>query len=180
MRRFEAAPWSTALRLVSFLGAGVLLAVGYTVGRAIPRTGHAPVAEAAGRVVLPVFLLVVVGSLLFVVTGYHLEGTSLLVHRPLWQSRIDLRGLERVWHDPAAMRRSLRLFGNGGLFSITGLYRNSTLGTYRAFVTDPARAVVLRSPARVVVVSPASPLEFVSHVATLVPGVAVGPAPRRA
>ena len=179
MRRFEAAPWSTALRLVSFLGAGVLLAVGVTVGRAIPLGSGPAFAEAVARLVLPAAVLTLLGSLLFVVTGYHLEGTSLLVHRPLWQSRIDVQGLERVWHDPEAMRRSLRLFGNGGLFSITGLYRNSTLGTYRAFVTDPARAVVLKSPTRVVVVSPASPLEFVSHVATLVPGVAVGPSPRR-
>ncbi len=42
------------------------------------------------------------------------------------------------------MRGSLRLFGNGGMFSITGLYRNRALGNYRAFVTDLKKTVVLR------------------------------------
>jgi len=59
------------------------------------------------------------------------------------------------------MRGSIRTFGNGGLFSFTGFYRNRLLGAYRAFVTDPRQAVVLRFPKRNVVVSPGAPEEFV-------------------
>ncbi|HXZ86218.1 MAG TPA: PH domain-containing protein, partial [Myxococcota bacterium] len=63
--------------------------------------------------------------------------------------------------DAQAMTGSMRLFGNGGLFSFTGLFQSRTLGRYRAFVTDPARAVVLRTARRVVIVSPAEPQAFV-------------------
>ncbi len=51
--------------------------------------------------------------------------------------------------------------GNGGLFSFTGFFRNKALGTYRAFVTDPRKTVVLHFPRRTVVISPGSPKEFV-------------------
>ena len=60
-------------------------------------------------------------------------------------------------------RRSIRTFGNGGLYSFTGWFRNTALGAYRAFVTDPHRTVVLHFPTRTVVVSPSAPEDFV-HV----------------
>jgi hypothetical protein len=62
------------------------------------------------------------------------------------------------------MRGGFRLWGNGGLFSFTGWFRNSALGVYRSFVTDPHRTVVLRYSARRVVLSPSSPDEFVHEV----------------
>ena len=62
------------------------------------------------------------------------------------------------------MRGSLRLFGNGGIFSITGLFRNRALGNYRAFVTDLKRTVVLRFPERIIVVSPECPEKFVAEI----------------
>jgi hypothetical protein len=75
------------------------------------------------------------------------------------------------------MRRSLRLFGNGGLFSITGIFQNATLGRYRAFVTDPKQAVVLRYESRVVVLSPANPDELLGHLELVSPGSVVGKPP---
>ena len=49
------------------------------------------------------------------------------------------------------MRRGIRTFGNGGGFSFTGFYYNQRLRSYRAFVTDLRRTVVLRYAARTVV-----------------------------
>jgi hypothetical protein len=57
------------------------------------------------------------------------------------------------------------LFGNGGLFSFTGLFRNRSLGTYRAFLTDLHRTVVLHFSKRTVVLSPSAPDDFVHDVA---------------
>ena len=59
------------------------------------------------------------------------------------------------------MARSLRIFGNGGLFSVCGRFRNRELGHYRAFVTDPKNAVVLRFGEQTIVISPEGPKEFV-------------------
>jgi hypothetical protein len=56
------------------------------------------------------------------------------------------------------------LFGNGGLFSFTGVFRSPKLGRYRAYVTDPARTVILRFAERIAVVSPEDPDAFVRDV----------------
>jgi len=176
MLRFEAAPWSTAVKLVSAVGTGVLLAVTYALYRAVPRGTRVPFAETFGTFMVAVPALILFIAVLFVVTGYRLDASGLYVQRLLWTTHIDLKGLDRAWHDPSAMCRSLRLFGNGGLFSITGWFRNATLGRYRAFVTDPGKSVVLRSPTRVVVLSPADPLGFLSTLKLSFPGI-VGEAP---
>jgi len=144
MRRFEAAPWTTALKIVSALGSVVLAGVAYALFRAIPHGTRVPFAETFGKIILVVPPATLFFALLFVVSGYELDATALHIRRLLWSTTIPLEGLTRAWHDPSSMRRSLRLFGNGGLFSITGVFRNATLGTYRAFVTDPRQAVVLR------------------------------------
>lgn len=101
------------------------------------------------------------GSALFTVRGYSVTPDAILIHRLLWTTRLSLAGLHSAQVEPDAMRRSLRLFGNGGLFSFTGFFRSKALGVYRAFVTDPHRTVVLHFPTRTVVLSPSAPEEFV-------------------
>jgi hypothetical protein len=102
---------------------------------------------------------------LFTVRGYTITDDELLVHRLLWSTRVPLSGLQSAAFEPDAMRGSIRTFGNGGLFSITGRFRSKSLAAYRAFVTDQQRTVVLRFAERTVVVSPAAPEEFVRELA---------------
>jgi len=173
MRRFEAALWTTALKIVSAVGSVVLAGVAYALFRAIPHGTRVPFAETFGKIILVVPPATLFFALLFVVSGYELDATALHIRRLLWSTTIPLQGLTRAWHDPSSMRRSLRLFGNGGLFSITGVFRNAALGTYRAFVTDPRQAVVLRFESRVVVISPAHPRAFLGYLALVCPGVVV-------
>jgi hypothetical protein len=87
-----------------------------------------------------------------------------VVHRPLWNTRLPLIGLTEARFEPRAMHGSIRTFGNGGLFAFVGFYRNRTLGNYRAYVTDPARTVVLRFIDRTTVLSPDLPEEFVREL----------------
>jgi hypothetical protein len=65
------------------------------------------------------------------------------------------------------MRGSLRLLGNGGLFSFSGEFWNRRLGRYRALATDPSRAVVLRYPGRTIVITPHDPQQFIMRARTL-------------
>ena len=53
---------------------------------------------------------------------------------------------------------------NGGFFSFTGYFRNKELGSYRAFMTDRRRALVIRFPASVIVISPERPENFVDTI----------------
>ncbi len=79
---------------------------------------------------------------------------------------MPLTDLRSAQVEPRAMRWSVRTLGIGGLFSFSGWYYNTLLGSYRAFVTDPNRTVVLRLGRRSVVVSPSEPDVFVHDLLT--------------
>jgi hypothetical protein len=162
------------LRVVSAIGTGVLAVAGVALFRTLPRGTSVPFAESFGRIMAAVPLLLLAGALLFIVVSYEVDAGTLRVRRLLWSTSISLDRLEGAWCDPSAMSVSLRIFGNGGLYSITGFFRNPTLGNYRAFVTDPKKAVVLRIASKVVVVSPAEPRAFLEQLLALVPGVFEG------
>jgi hypothetical protein len=151
MKKYTA-PWSTSLIIISSFA--TVICIGIAISVAL--TGRPWIA------LLP--LAVVCGGILFMIRGYTITSDSLFVHRLFWTTRLPLSGLHSAQVEPDAMRRSIRTFGNGGLFSFTGWFRNTALGSYRAFVTDPHHAVVLHFPTRTVVVSPSAPEDFVSAI----------------
>ena len=152
------APWGTSVKLLTALSLTILTFVLYML------TELSPVQGGLGMLMTAFPIALVVGCAAFMVRGYELAGSMLLIRRLWWATPLDLSGLRAIEHNPKAMRWSLRLWGNGGFFSISGFFRNRTLGRYRAFVMDPRRAVVLTFADRVVVVSPDQPERFVSSV----------------
>jgi hypothetical protein len=89
-----------------------------------------------------------------------------------WSTRFDLARLTAFEANPHAMTGSIRLCGNGGLFCFIGWYRNPVLGNYRAYVTDPARAVVLEfGSAKKIIVSPDDPGAFVESLRAATRGI---------
>jgi len=154
------APWSTSLIVISVLA--TLLCLGATFG--IPLLS-AP--KHGGEVWmwlgwLP--LALVFGCALLTVGGYTITPDAILVHRLLWATRLPRAGLKSAEFVPNAMCRSIRTCGNGGFYSFTGFYWSKTLKSYRAYVTDLRRTVVLRYERRTVIVSPESPEDFVREV----------------
>ncbi len=109
-------------------------------------------------------LAIVCGSALFTVRGYTVTPDAILIHRLFWTTRFPLAGLYSAEVEPEAMRGSIRTFGNGGLFSFTGWFYSKALGVYRAFVTDPHKAVVLHFDRRNVVLSPSAPEDFARDI----------------
>lgn len=152
---FYNAPWSNSLRITSSVITVLLAGVSLALTRHL--TG-----SASWLGFLPLAILLC--SAPFAVRGYTITPDAILVHRLFWRTRLALSDLESVRYEPGVMRGSLRIFGNGGLFSITGIFRNKTLGVYRAFATDPLRTVVLQFPTRTVLLSPSSPERFVHEV----------------
>lgn len=156
---YPAARWCGLLHLATWLCmalmAGLLAAGLWTGPREMP-------VWTLFMVGMPLAFLVI--SPLFAVRGYAFENGNLRVRRLGWSSNLELGRVEEVYADPDAMKRSIRLFGNGGLFCFAGLFRNKALGNYRAFVTNPAHAVVIRTEDRVIVVSPRDPAALVAAV----------------
>jgi Bacterial PH domain len=164
MKHYEA-PWSTSLIVMSVLT--TVICVGVTAGSWLGLVGkHTP--GVLGYVAL-LPLVILFGAALFTIRGYSISSDSILVHRLLWSTVLPRTGLESAEVDLEAMRGSLRTFGNGGAFSFTGFYYNKRLGSYRAYVTDPHRAVVLSYAKRRVVLSPAMPEDFVDDLAAAKP-----------
>ena len=121
----------------------------------------------ARELLLGIPVLVGIVSAFYMVRGYSLQGTTLGIQRLGWVKTFNLTNLVSAQADPDALRASVRVFGNGGLFSFCGWYRNKKLGMYRAYVTDARHAVVLRFSDKTVVVTPDESERFVNEVTSL-------------
>jgi hypothetical protein len=155
------APWSKSLIVASTFATLVCLGVSYALWT-LPLRGGSAESLRFWLVLLP--LAVILICTLFTVRGYSISNRELEIRRLLWTTRLSLHGLQGAYFDPNATHRSIRTFGNGGFFSFSGHFRNKELGSYRAFMTDRRRAVVLRFPSSVIVISPEPPENFVSTI----------------
>ncbi len=149
--RAWAAPWGRSLWISTGIGC-------FVVG--VPAVYQL----ANGRPIGWLLLAVLVVPWFCMVRGYTLTPTHLEVSRLGWTNRWPLAGLQSATVERGVMARSLRTFGNGGLFAITGRFRNQRLGAYRAYVTDTERTVVLRFASVTLVVSPDDPEGFTTAI----------------
>ena len=152
---FRAAPPSGMIygvTLFSFLLFAVLIVVVWV--KSVPQ----PIPT-----LLPILFALIFGlPYLFGVTGYELRGMELIVYRRLGPKRFSLGTLQKAYADPHALRGSLRVLGNGGLFCFCGWFWNRKLGVYRAYVTNLRRCVVLVRTDRTLVISPEDPQRFLN------------------
>jgi len=156
------APWARALKLTTLLAVSVCFS--------LPVLGlfkFAAFPDPLRWTFMLLPLMFVAGAAPFMVRGYTVTDGAIIVHRLGWNFRLDLASLLSIEADPAALKGSIRLAGNGGLFAFCGWFRSNRLGVYRAFCTDLAHAVVLRFPDRTVVVTPDRPEKFVEAVKEL-------------
>jgi|CXWL01.1.fsa_nt_gi transcriptional regulator with XRE-family HTH domain len=153
------APWALTVKIVTALVIALMLALPFIIP-----TGTLPWVHwvAWGSVVFCLF---------FSVSGFSVRDGQLIVHRLGWATKFDLTGLSAFNVNPHAMMGSIRLFGNGGLFCFIGHYRNSVIGRFRAYVTDPAKSVVLEFGAHKIVVSPDDPQEFIESLRDATQGI---------
>lgn len=153
------APWATPLKAITAFSVLILLGIPLIGVFSGPRDD---VFWILCMILMPLSILII--AAFFIIRGYVLTSETLLVRRLIWDLKIDLTELMSAEVDPDAMTRSIRLFGNGGLFCLAGVFRNKKLGMYRAFATDPKRSVVLRFSTRTIVVTPDRPEEFVARI----------------
>lgn len=155
MTRTFGAPWGRQLIVMSVLGTLVL-------GLPIVAQGS------RGFWLIPTVLTAILTTaVVHCVRGYEVGPGELRVRRLLWATPWPLDGSAQATVRPDAMRGSWRTWGNGGLYAITGRFSGSGLGRYHAFVTDPARTVVVTTQRGIVVVSPDRPAEFAAAVEQL-------------
>lgn len=172
MTRFPAAPWSLALKVISVISTVVLLGVGiwafYT---------HPVDYKSQPSVMVLLGLLawgILLASALSVVRSYSLDGQLLRVQRLLWSTTVDLPDITATSDGTELHAGTLRLLGNAGVMSFSGLFYHRRIGTFRAFVTDWEHAVILHRQPRPVVISPADPNAMVIALQAAFPQLAAG------
>jgi len=154
MKRFSA-PWGKTLIWVSVLISALLVGI-------LCMSTFGP--HGRNTLLLDLLWLLLPVSALFTIRGYTLTPDAILVHRLFWDTRLPREGLVSATVEPKAINRSLRVCGNGGVFSFTGWFWSKQLGRYKAYVTDLNRTVVLRWEKRTAVVSPGDPEGFVREL----------------
>jgi PH (Pleckstrin Homology) domain-containing protein len=157
------APWSHTVRYATVMSLAILAVPMLAAILAQPRP---PLPGFVALLALPP--LIVAATFAARVRGYTLTEREIIVHRGFWDTRLALAGLRSVSGDAEAMLGSVRVFGNGGLFSITGRYWNRKLGWYRAYATDRSRAVILRYADRTIVITPHDPQQFIMRAGTFI------------
>jgi len=158
-----AAPWSRSLRSATVASVALLIALTITGLFLGPRQSLVWRAALVG-----VPLAVLLGTAPFAVRGYFLTERHIEVRRLGWRSALPLAGLISVTGVPEGLRGSVRIFGNGGLFGITGWFWNRRIGRFRAYATDPERAVLLRyADGKKLVVTPHDVQHFIVRVKAL-------------
>lgn len=148
------APWCTTLKAVTFTL--VAIAIALTIAAIVGR----PALPWAAPLLSAILLLCSLST----IRRYSITKDAIIIHRLFWNVRLPTKDLTSASADPRAIHGSLRTFGIGGCFSWSGWYWNRSLRSYRAFVTDPHSAVILRWPNRTAVLSPDDPTRFITSL----------------
>ncbi|MBC7984050.1 MAG: hypothetical protein H7Y02_09355 [Candidatus Obscuribacterales bacterium] len=156
------APWSRSLRL--FTGVATLLLCLVVLGGLMSGT-RLTLGWRLGLVGIP--LIILVSAICTFIRGYAITEDEILIRQLGWTKHLPLRTLKSIDGKADAMERSIRIVANGGIFSFTGFFWNRQLKFYRAYASDPTRAVVLRYPNKTIVITPHDPQHFIVRTRTL-------------
>ncbi|TCV91631.1 PH (Pleckstrin Homology) domain-containing protein [Luteibacter rhizovicinus] len=154
MRQFTATRSGTVLIATTLF---VLILVGVAGLVAFRMQAASLEVVAIGGLAIVAFL----GMSLVTTQGYEVGEGMLVIRRALISRRFPLRGA-LVRTDDLAMSGAIRVFGNGGLFAVDGLFYSRRLGWFRAYIRNSDHLIVVTLvDGRTVVVSPDDPLGFV-------------------
>ncbi len=112
---------------------------------------------------LPSLIMGMIAVLCFVYTPRYFEisGNRLIIIYRFGQKEFrPVRGCRVITEE---RQFGIRLWGNGGLFSATGIFWNRPNGIFYAYVTasKPEGLVMVETPEKKIVISPENPQQFV-------------------
>jgi len=97
--------------------------------------------------------------------GYAFQDGQLVIYRPFRKKFFATEDMQTATLvDKKELKKSIRVFGVGGLFGYFGLFRNNRYGTMIWYATRRDQFVVIeRSQERAIVLTPDDPNSFVSE-----------------
>ena len=150
MRKNFKAPWD--LKLIIITSVLILILLGSLFVE--PSTLHTVI-----------ILAIILGCATLGVYGYSIQEEKLKILRMGWAKEIEIEDITNVNITPHAMMGSIRTFGIGGLFGYIGYYKNSILGSYKAYATNSDNTVLIETNNNgKLVVTPDDPAEFIKSL----------------
>jgi hypothetical protein len=161
-RDFAPAPLGGRVRLITWLCLPSIVVVDATIAAVLLLGRDPPWPLWPSLFIGPA----VIGAVWYgaLVRRYRLREDEIVIERVWLTARLPLAGLLAVESDRDALRGARKIMGNDGLGAYAGRFRSQKLGKFRAYVSDPDCAVVLRWPDRCLVVSPSQTGEFIDAV----------------
>lgn len=174
MYQQETAPPTGMVKFLTWMTTGILLFVilmmmfagSVTSGLRSPVSG----------IMWGVAMFMVVGSVLLLWLCWaqkprmiRVEAGKLIVERraPWANIEVELGQLQRIEMLEKLPRMTWRLFGNGGVFCFSGSFYHRALGHFRASITTLKNLVLIVTPQRTLVISPARPQELVDYIKSM-------------
>jgi hypothetical protein len=156
-RGFFPAPWGIEVKIMTIGGSAICLGLPLYLSHGLPEQ-----ASAFSNGLLQAPAIVWLLCFLYSIRGYSIRPDCLLIHRLVWSTRIPLVGLKSIDTGVAPFQRTIRIFGNPGIFGICGFFYNQRIGRFNAFVTDKRNALVLRFEGRTIALSPGDARRFLT------------------
>jgi Bacterial PH domain len=166
---FKAAPLSRQIKLLSTLGVFVICGAMGVLYNLVPQTSATGITNTTFIADIFIMLALVVWATTSMIRGYEIQPGKIVIVRLLSRKEIQITPDSAARVDPEIFNGSFKKFGNGGFFSISGLFRNSTIGDFNAYITDIKKSVVINAVNGTFVISPENPSEFVESFSKLGP-----------
>jgi len=153
--------WEKRLSTISSLATLILVLV---VLETIAKASRLDTGMIAFRIGLVIFIGIV--SVLFLIRGYSVTNDAVQILHFGWATSLKIKDLTEVEKVPFEAMNGIGLFGIWGIFSFTGIARNSTYGIHRRYLTNRFHAVALKFGSKTIVVSPDDPGKFINLLRT--------------
>lgn len=99
------------------------------------------------------------------IKNYEVTESGIVIHRPIGSKLIgfsNIKHVDNVKNDDLGFL--LRLFGNGGLFGFTGLFKSRFYGDLTFYATQKRNYIIVETNLKKYVLTPDEPLEFVKSL----------------
>lgn len=105
-----------------------------------------------------------IGSLLFRIRYYEVTPDQVVIYGTGWKRSLARRDIIRAERLKNAFQGAWRIFGNGGIWCVSGRFKSRDLGKFRAYVSDPKRVVLIVLRDDVILISPSDPNRFLKTI----------------
>jgi hypothetical protein len=111
-------------------------------------------------VLLGVFIA---AAFLFAPQSYTLTESAVIINRPVFRLKIPFESIVQMRRlDKKDLGSVMRVAGMGGLFGFWGQFQSSTIGSFKCYMTNNDRLVLLQNSAgENIILSPSNPNDFI-------------------